>query len=82
MLCKGGDIITSWGKYTIRHDQQHIKDRSKNFKSDPFARFPARFPSCNKCGVGYPLYRLDKLITSSSNSTERPSGAENRIRIK
>ncbi len=59
MSHKAGDVIEGWGKYRIRHYQQHVKDSFKNFKPvESFMSLPVRFPSCSKCPPGYPVYTL------------------------
>jgi hypothetical protein len=57
-MAKAGDVIERWGKYLMVHDQQHVKDRTKEFKPDVFHGISGRFPSCERCGAGYPLYKL------------------------
>jgi hypothetical protein len=70
MPFKAGDVISRWGRYTIRHYQQHVKDRSKKFKPEFDTSLPpVRFPSCTKCPPGYPLYKLEALILLNSDAT-------------
>jgi hypothetical protein len=57
-MAKADDVIKRWGKYLAVHDQQHVKDGIKVFKPDTLHGVPFRFPSCKRCGVGYPLYKL------------------------
>jgi hypothetical protein len=58
-MAKAGNVIKRWGKYLVVHDQQHVKDRIKVFKPDTLHGEPFRFPSCKRCGVGYPLLQIE-----------------------
>jgi len=55
---KAGDVIKRWGRYLVVHDQQHMKDRIKEFKPETYHGIPVCFPSCKRCGAGYPLYKM------------------------
>jgi len=54
-MAKAGDVIERWGKHLVVYDQQHVKNRIKEFKPDNLHGVPFRFPSCKRCGAGYPL---------------------------
>jgi hypothetical protein len=62
MSYKAGDVIEQWGKYKIRHYQQHVKDGLKNFKPESVMSLPVRFPRCDKCPAGFPVYMLKTII--------------------
>ena len=62
MSYRAGDVIERWGKYRIRHYQQHVKDSYKNFKPENVMSKPVSFPRCSKCPPGYPLYTLKAVI--------------------
>jgi len=63
MPFKAGDVITQWGRYTIRHYRQHRKDSIKDFNPKFDASSPPRrFPCCPGCPPGYPVYKFKAMI--------------------
>lgn len=66
MPFKAGDEITQWGEYRVRHFQQHRKDATKTFKPGVSKTMPGsspfRFPRCEGCPPGHPLYTLKAII--------------------
>lgn len=61
-MAKAGDVIERWGKYLVVHDRQNVKDLIKEFKPDTLHGVAFRFPSSERCGAGYPLYKLKREI--------------------
>jgi hypothetical protein len=77
-MFKVGDSIKTAGRYAVIHD--HKKEQIKVFGPETFHGIPISFPSCSRCGTGYPLYRLAAPFVKGPASPPRRTKLGYRIK--